>query len=79
MNRNAKDAPRRGSEIPGRGITAVEARACDVDRLLRAPGDSRQLLSGAPGNAVIVSAEIGAVEAEAMDEAGLAIGNEQRL
>ena len=79
MDGEAKDAPLGGREIPGRWIAAVEPRACDVDRLLRGPGNGRQLLRGASGHAVIVGTEIGAVQAHAMDEAGLAIGDEQRL
>ena len=61
-----------GSPLSNRGLG-------DVDRLLRGPGNGRQLLRGAPGDAVIVGTEIGAVQAHAMDEAGLAIGDEQRL
>ena len=79
MDGKAEDAPLGGRGIPGRRIAAVEPRACDVDRLLRGPGNGRQLLRGASGHAVIVGTEIGAVQAHAMDEAGLAIGDEQRL
>ena len=79
MDGEAKDAPLGGREISGRRVAAVEPRAGDVDRLLRGPGNARQLLRGASGDAVIVGTEIGAVHAHAMDEARLAIGDKQRL
>ena len=79
MDREAKDAPLRRGEIPGRGIAAVKLWACDIDRLPRGPGRGRQPQGRPSRQPMIVGTVIVAVDTDAMNDAGLAVRDEQRL
>ena len=65
--------------VPGRRLGAVELRAGDVQAGRRCPGHRRQTLRRASGDAVVVAAKLAAVQAVAVDQAGFAIGDEQRF
>ena len=78
MDGEAEDAPLGDAQFRSLDRRCRTAGLTSIGPL-RGPGNGRQLLRGASGHAVIVGTEIGAVQAHAMDEAGLAIGDEQRL
>ena len=79
MRREAEYAPLRRGVAPGFRPRAVELRAGDIDAGTRAGRRRRKPDCGETGKAVIIGPQIGAVQAETMDQAGLAIGDEKRF
>ncbi len=78
MDGEAEDASLRRGVAPGRRPGAVELRAADAGG---GPGGRgrRKTDDRKPGEAVVVAAEIGAVQADAMDQPAFAVGDEQRF
>ena len=79
MHGEAEDTALRRRDVPRRAVGAVELRARDVDYLFSLPRSWRQLLGGAAGQPMVVAAEVGAVHRQAMNEAGLTVGDEKRF
>src|SRR5262249_32368856 len=75
----AEDAPRRRGEAPSRWGLGVERRTGDVDHRRLTERNRREAGCGAAVGAMVEGAAVGAVERQAMDEAGAALGDEEFL
>ena len=69
----------RWGETPGAGSLRVEQVAGDVETASRVERHRRQFGGAEPGHAVIVTAEILAIETDAMDHPGIEVRHEQLL
>ena len=78
MHGQAVDLALGRGKAPGLGVLSVEGRIGDVD-LAAVVGDNRKAAIGAPGDAVVESIQNGAIEAEAIDQPGIEVGNEELL
>src|SRR6185312_13157205 len=77
VSRDTEHTPRRGRISPRGRIAAVEFRTLDIQAFARIEGDRRQSRRSQRLHTVIETAAINTVEREAMDHAGVAVGNKQ--
>ena len=77
MRCEAEHPPLRRGVAPGLGPRTVELSARNIGAARGSRRRRRKPDGGVAGDAVIVGAEIGAVQTEAMDEAALTVGDEE--
>jgi len=79
MHSESKDPPLRRRISPGRRVIGLELRTGDIEAVGRLEGHRGQTRRLAPLRAVVIVAVVHPAQVEAVDHAGVAIGNEQAV